>query len=99
MRKKKELCSNLGFSITDDLSKYLGVPLLHKCASKETYSYVVEKVIAKLSSWKVGCLSFAGRLTFLSSTAMAIPNYSLQTAVLPSNVFEEVERKCRNFIL
>lgn len=96
--RRNELSGSLGVVVTDDLGKYLGVPLLHKRVNKDTYSYIVEKVSSKLSSWKAERLSFAGRLTLVSSVAMSIPIYSLQSVVLPSGVCEQVKRKCRDFL-
>lgn len=38
-----------GFSTTSDLGKYLGVPLLHKRVSKNTYAYLVDKMQRRLA--------------------------------------------------
>ncbi|PNX55828.1 hypothetical protein L195_g049459 [Trifolium pratense] len=44
-----------------DLGKYLGEPLLHSRQKNSTYEYLIDKIRKRLSSWKAGHLSFAGR--------------------------------------
>lgn len=34
-----EICKYLGVTVTDDLSKYLSVPLLHSRVTKGTYAF------------------------------------------------------------
>ncbi|PKI68846.1 hypothetical protein CRG98_010903 [Punica granatum] len=41
-----EVC---GFLVTEDLGKYLGVPIIHKRVTKQTYYRIVERVKARLS--------------------------------------------------
>lgn len=41
---KQQLSTELGFQWVDDLGKYLGVPLLHKRTSKQTFQFVLDKV-------------------------------------------------------
>lgn len=83
---------------TDDLGRYLGVPLLHHRGSKTTYSFILEKMREKLSSWKSASLSFAGWVTLAQSSLASIPGYTMQTTPLPISVIEEAERICRDFI-
>ena len=52
-------------SITTNLGKYLGVPLLNQRMNTETYAHLVNKDNKKLSSWKVDALSLIGGLLFL----------------------------------
>lgn len=49
--------------LTDDLGKYLGVPLIHGRVTKSPYQDIAAKVNAKLSNWKVNTLSLAGHVT------------------------------------
>jgi hypothetical protein len=42
--KRRDLSNDLGIQTTDDLGKYLGVPILHKKFSKNTYQFVLDKV-------------------------------------------------------
>jgi hypothetical protein len=56
------LCDILGVSSTPDLGKYLGFPLKLNGRNARDFNFIVEKVQAKLSSWKSKLLSPAGRV-------------------------------------
>ncbi|KAF7841372.1 ribonuclease H [Senna tora] len=96
--RRQEISSALGFTITDDMGKYLGVPLIHGRVNRHTYNFIVDKVRNRLASWKCNSLSLAGRITMVQSVASAIPNYAMQTASLPIRVCNDVEKLNRDFI-
>uniref|UniRef100_A0A2N9HHK0 Reverse transcriptase domain-containing protein n=1 Tax=Fagus sylvatica TaxID=28930 RepID=A0A2N9HHK0_FAGSY len=54
---RQHLCGILGVSSTPNLGKYLGFPLRSNGRSTRDFDFVVEKVQAKLSSWKAKLLS------------------------------------------
>ncbi|KAK3192936.1 hypothetical protein Dsin_024246 [Dipteronia sinensis] len=54
-----------GSPLTDNLGKYLGVPLIHRRVSNQTYSDLVEKTQKRLAAWKSDTLSLAGRVTLI----------------------------------
>lgn len=54
----KACCS---FNFTDNLGKYLGVPLLHGRESKRVYYGIIDKVKVGLSGWSASSLSLADR--------------------------------------
>lgn len=56
-----------GFGETMVLGKYLGVPLIGKANRKEEYCYVIDRVSAKLTSWKGNQLAFVGIVTLAKS--------------------------------
>lgn len=49
MLEAKNIGTLLGFSITMNLSKYLGIPLLYSLVSKDTYQDIVDKMERRLS--------------------------------------------------
>ncbi|OMP07401.1 reverse transcriptase [Corchorus olitorius] len=65
-RLMNEICEASGIARTDDLGRYLGVPLLHGRVAKKTYWGLVEKVQSRLASWKVNHLSIAASHTWKS---------------------------------
>lgn len=85
-----------GIPLTDDLGVYLGVPIVHKRASKELYAGLIDKVRHKLSNCKRNVLSRAGRRTLVQSVINAIPVYTMQTAMLPSSICDQLDRLARN---
>lgn len=70
-RERIRIGSMLGFIITQDLGKYLGMPLLHYRVTKHTYQEIIDKVDRRLSGWNTSHLSLAGRITLAQSVLQA----------------------------
>ncbi|GLT63048.1 hypothetical protein SLA2020_356420 [Shorea laevis] len=98
INNRESLSAILGFPCTDDLGTYLGIPILAKKASKGKCQFIIDRVRAKLAGWKSRFLSLAGRVTLTSSVLAAIPNYYMQTMLLPASVHTELDQISRNFI-
>ena len=96
--QRRSLGQALGFSVTSDLGKYLGVPLWHNRVSKQMYGGIIEKVKSHLSGWNASTLSLAGRITLAQSVLAAIPLYSMQTVMLPAAICNDIDVTCRRFI-
>ena len=92
------ICNCLGYMKTNDLGRYLGMPILHGKISKGTYAAILEKIDERLSGWKVDRLSFAGRVTLAKSVLNAIPSYAMQTIKLPRSLCDAIDKKIQNFI-
>jgi hypothetical protein len=80
---RHHLCGILRVSRTLNLGKYLGFPLRSNGGSTRDFDFVVEKVQAKLSSWKGKLLSLAGRVVLVQSVTSAILAYYMQNVALP----------------
>ena len=87
-----------GFQVTNDMEKYLGVPLLHQRVTKQTYSYLVENMQQRLAGWKANNLSLAGKITLYKTVLATIPLYPMQVAVIPKHTCKEIEKICKRFI-
>lgn len=59
---RREIVSELGFYVIDNLGNYLGVPLLHNRVNKHTYKGVLDKVQQRLTGWNALNLYLAGRV-------------------------------------
>ena len=94
--KGKLLGEALGFTVSSNLGKYLGVPLLHTRVNGSTYSDIVEKVNKRLSGWNASSLSLVGRVTLANTVLQTIPYYSMQSTSLPVSVCNKIERACRS---
>ncbi|CAN1137059.1 Putative ribonuclease H protein At1g65750 [Linum perenne] len=88
----------MGFPLTLNLGRYLGVPILHDRTSTQTYQDIIDKISKKLTGWKVKSLSLAGRVTLAQSVLAAIPAYVMQTAVIPATTCDAIDRLIRNFV-
>lgn len=80
----KEISPICGFPLTNDLGKYLGMPLVHSRISKQTYAEVIDKVQNRLAGWKSKTLNMAVRLTHIQVVTSSIPIYAMQTTKLHS---------------
>ncbi|XP_062021310.1 uncharacterized protein LOC133737845 [Rosa rugosa] len=93
-----QLSDICGSPLTDDLGKYLGVPLLHSRVTPETYKGLVEKAQLRLTSWKSHTLSLAGRHTLIQSVTAGLPVYTMQSVRLPMSICNTLDRLNRNFL-
>ncbi|CAL8168851.1 unnamed protein product [Prunus armeniaca] len=93
----KEISCICGSPLTEDLGRYLGMPLLHSRIDKRTYSSLIDKVHKRLAAWKGKFLSLAGRATLIQSVTSAVPVYAMQTAKLPTSVCDALDKLNRNF--
>ncbi|KAH9699193.1 putative ribonuclease H protein [Citrus sinensis] len=89
---------DLGYTVTKDLGTYLGMPLLHRRVSKQTYQGILDKMQQRLSGWAASQLSFAGRITLTQSVLQAIPIYAMQTTNLPASIKTKIDQVCRRFL-
>lgn len=87
-----------GSPLIDNLGKYLGMTLLHSKIAKTTYSKLVDKVHARLASWKSKVLSITVRATLIQAVTSAIPVYAMQTAKIPMSIYENLDILNRNFL-
>ncbi|XP_028120068.1 uncharacterized protein LOC114317531 [Camellia sinensis] len=94
----RSLSFQCGISLTQDLGRYLGSPLLHSRINKTLFNEILEKLKQRLSGWKARHLSFAGRTTLIQAVTSVIPSYNMQTMELPRKFCDEVDRINRNFL-
>lgn len=87
----RTICRKLGYGSTDNLGRYLGVPLLHRRVTKDTYQYLEHQVGRKLAGWKAKSLSLAGRITLARSVLEAIPTYAMQSIRLLRSTYSNIE--------
>lgn len=87
-----------GFNVTRNLGSYLSMPVLHKKATAEDFAPLLDKINAKLASWKSRHLNFTSRLTLTKSVLSSIPVYSMVTMVLPSDIYAKIDSICGNFV-
>jgi ribonuclease HI len=95
---RHHLCDILGVSSTPDLGKYLRFPLRIHGRNARDFRFIVEKVQAKLSTWKSKLLSPAGRVVLIQAVTSSIPAYYMQNAALPSSICSELDKLNRNFL-
>lgn len=90
--------SQLGIARTENLGRYLGIPILSGRKGKEDFSFPVDKVRGKLTGWKASNLSQPVRISLAQSCLFNIPNYVMQMCKLPAWVCDYIEKLCRDLI-
>jgi ribonuclease HI len=95
---RHHLCGILGVSSTPNIGKYLGFPLRPNGRSSRDFDFIVEKVQAKLSSWKAKLLSPAGRVVLIQAVTSSIPAYYMQNVALPIRTCSKLDKLNRDFL-
>lgn len=78
--------------------RYLGLPLLTKCMTKNDYAPLLEKIRTRIGSWTVKPLSYAGRLQLIRSVLLSIVNFWSSAFRLPGACILEIEKLCSAFL-
>jgi len=86
----KLISDESGIKATQDLGKYLGMPILHKRINKDTFGEVLERVSSKLAGWKGRTLSLVGRLTLTKAVLNSVPVHTMSTIKLPQSTLENL---------
>lgn len=85
--------------VTDNLGKYLGIPILHKRVNRDTFRYILDKMNKKLANWNVGTLSLVGRKILTQSALATISVYMMQSMAIPKGTCDDIDRICyRDFL-
>ncbi|GER30020.1 RNA-directed DNA polymerase (reversetranscriptase)-related family protein [Striga asiatica] len=85
-----------GISIVHS-TRYLGLPLGLGRSKRDIFSFVTNKVIQRLSSWKNIFLSEAGKAILLNSVIGALPTFVMSCFKLPIAVCTDICRLCASF--
>lgn len=85
------LSMEFNIPLTNDLGKYLNMPILHGRIGTMTYYFLVVKVKQKLSGWKRHSLSKAAWLLLLNTSLSATTAYVIQSTSLPRYTIQELE--------
>jgi len=95
---KNSISSLTGFSHTNNLGPYLGMPLIGGSYNKKNFQFITEKIRKKLAGWKTNCLSMTGRVTLAKSSLASIPYYAMKSSKIPRKICDDIERTQRSFI-
>ncbi|MCH97074.1 hypothetical protein A2U01_0018067, partial [Trifolium medium] len=86
----------LPFPITNNITKYLGMPTQIERSKQVVLNFIMERIRNKLKGWKEKHLSFAGRGILISAVIQALPTYTMSCFMLPKNMCEKIEKAiCR----
>lgn len=89
-KRRFQICDELGFEVTSDLDRYLGVPLFRNSVSNSHFRHIIDKVDKRLASWKTNFLNTVGRYVLINYVINAFPTYTIQTARLPISICNSI---------
>lgn len=92
------LCDLAGIRAGVFPTRYLGLPLNPSRITTETLQPFIEKVTSKLQSWTVKYLSFAGKVTMISSVIYGMVNFWSSVFDLPTTFYAQIDSLCAAFL-
>ncbi|XP_019236742.1 PREDICTED: uncharacterized protein LOC109216980 [Nicotiana attenuata] len=93
-----EILQNTGYSLGELPFKYLGIPLDTKKLTALQWQPLIDKIVARISSWTARKLSYAGRVQLVQTVIFGIQSYWSQIFILPAKMMELIESYCRSYI-
>nr|DAD24643.1 TPA_asm: hypothetical protein HUJ06_026107 [Nelumbo nucifera] len=97
-RHTRMLARNIRVRASNNLDKYLEVPIFRDRVSKHTFHSMFDHVQTKLAGLKANTLSLSSRLTILQFTLSSFPLHAMQIFCLPSSTCQDVGKARRNFL-
>ncbi|KAL0874846.1 hypothetical protein Bca101_024551 [Brassica carinata] len=94
----KAMADSFGLSLGSLPVKYLGLPLMPHRLRQTDYQPLIDKILARITSWKNRHLSFAGRLQLIQSVLNGIFNFWATSFPLPQGCIATLERICNAFL-
>ncbi|XP_057419022.1 uncharacterized protein LOC130713254 [Lotus japonicus] len=95
---KDRIAAITSIPFTNNIGKYLGFPIHIGRVRKEDFSFIVDRVSARLATWKASLLNKPARVTLAKSVLSAIPVYVMQLNWLPQSVCDQLDMVVRRFI-
>ncbi|KAL4361477.1 hypothetical protein GQ457_04G013650 [Hibiscus cannabinus] len=80
------------------LGKYLGVSLLHSHANTSSYTYLSQIVQSRFNGWTTKNFFLPGKITLAKTVLATIPNYTMQSTIIPRKTCLELERLIKHSI-
>lgn len=96
--ERREIVNRTGIGETHNLGKYLGFPIIHRGRRRNEFHFVMERVQAKLASWKSKRLSSVGRLVLIKAAVSSIFEYNMQCYNLLAKACKDVNKLTRDFL-
>nr|GEU64911.1 putative RNA-directed DNA polymerase, eukaryota, reverse transcriptase zinc-binding domain protein [Tanacetum cinerariifolium] len=90
-REIDEAAAIVGCSTLSLPFQYLGVKIGAPMSRIKSWKEVIEKVVSRLSKWKIQTLSSGGRLTLIKSVLNALPLYYMSLFKAPKAILKAIE--------
>ncbi|KAF7810509.1 reverse transcriptase [Senna tora] len=94
---KDDICNTLGIVNTCNPGRYLGLPTLWERSKVVALSFVKDKMMKKIHSWKQNTLSQAGREVLIKSVASAVPGFPMGVFKFPKVFCKDLDAVVAKF--
>ena len=98
IRETENWASILGCEAGSFPFNYLGIPIGANMNLCKNWKPIIDKLQAKLSTWKSKTLSFGGRLTLITSVLGNLPTYFFSMFKAPKAVTDKLDQIRRRFL-
>lgn len=98
IESRNAICEMFNFQRTDDLGKYVGVPLFHSKTLKNTFQFIMYKMQARLNGFDAKLLSMTRRMILAKVVLLAIPSYFIQAAMVLVDICQKIKLIVRQFL-
>nr|XP_009631241.1 uncharacterized protein LOC104121050 [Nicotiana tomentosiformis]XP_016498566.1 PREDICTED: uncharacterized protein LOC107817282 [Nicotiana tabacum] len=95
---KHDIQQKLGCSQGSLPFRYLGIPLDTKNLSVMQWQPLVDKIMARISSWTSKKLSYAGKIQLVQHVIFGIQAYWVQIFIIPAKVVKAIDAYCRSYV-
>ena len=95
---KDQVAGIIGLPTTDRIGTYLGTPIFSTRRTTSAYQYLVDNIRKRIEGWQARYLSMAGRATLIKASVSSVPLYAMQTAILPQNICQHIDRLSCHFL-
>ncbi|GKF91482.1 hypothetical protein Tco_0275183, partial [Tanacetum coccineum] len=96
--EKLRILEGVPFKVEKQHVKYLGVPLPSKRFGVKECKSIIDKIKSRVSNWKNKCLSYAGRLQFITSVLESIHISWASVFLLPQSVINDINKLLKGFL-
>jgi len=95
--KRQEILTSSGFSETQRIDTYLGLPSIIGKSKIQSFNNIKDRVQQRLNNWKVRFLSQAGKEILLKAVVQAIPTYSMSVFLLRATLCRDLQSMMQQF--
>ena len=83
---REQLCTTLNIMTEALTDKYLGLPANVGVDKTDCFSFLIERIVKRISGWKEKLLSVGGKEILLKAVIQAIPTYALSVFKIPKKI-------------
>ncbi|KAF7843116.1 reverse transcriptase [Senna tora] len=94
---REDICADLGIVASSNPGKYLGLPTLWERSKVVALSFVREKMMRKIQSWKKNVLSQAGREILIKAVASSVPAFPMVVFKFPKVFCKDLDAAVARF--